>query len=152
MVDSDVESFEVEEIRNKRTNKKGKTEYLIKWKGYPEQENTWEPADNLQCFGMINEFEHKYEKKLAKRLRPPGKNDGFDNSWNAKRIMGVSTDEDSRIMFLIQWETDTSSKEEHFVYAEKANEFIPHMIIEFYESKLTWHKQFPVREFWDSLK
>lgn len=105
MVDSDVESFEVEEIRNKRTNKKGiigvrkfkselssqfnksfkvknaltsfkigKTEYLIKWKGYPEQENTWEPADNLQCFGMINEFEHKYEKKLAKRLRPPGKN------------------------------------------------------------------------------
>ena len=56
----------------------GKTEYLIKWKGYPEQENTWEPADNLQCFGMISEFEHKYEKKLEKearkRLRPPGKN------------------------------------------------------------------------------
>ena len=52
----------------------GKTEYLIKWKGYPEQENTWEPADNLQCFGMINEFEIAYEKKQLKKFRRPAKN------------------------------------------------------------------------------
>ena len=54
----------------------GKTEYLIKWKGYAEQENTWEPADNLQCFGMINEFEIAFEKKQLKRFRRPGKNVG----------------------------------------------------------------------------
>lgn len=146
MVESDVESFEVEEIRNKRITKKGKTEYLIKWKGYPEQENTWEPADNLQCFGMINEFEIAYEKKQLKKFRRPAKNekDGFDHSWEPKRIMGVSTDDDSKIMFLIQWETDAGAKEESFVFAEKANEHIPNMVIDFYESKLTWHKQFPV--------
>ena len=34
---------------------------MIKWKGYAEIENTWEPAENLQCYGMIQEFEEKYK-------------------------------------------------------------------------------------------
>ena len=43
--------WEVENIVNKRikTNKgKRIIEYLIKWKNYPEYENTWEPAINLK--------------------------------------------------------------------------------------------------------
>ena len=43
------EVYEVEKILEKRT-KKGKTEYLIKWKGYEDEaENTWEPVANLDC-------------------------------------------------------------------------------------------------------
>ena len=45
------EEFEVEEIVNRRLRKRGKkqiVEYLIKWKGKPAYENTWEPESNLE--------------------------------------------------------------------------------------------------------
>ena len=35
--------YEVEKIVDKRTNIYGLVEYLVKWKGYPSSENTWEP-------------------------------------------------------------------------------------------------------------
>ncbi|XP_055682263.1 chromobox protein homolog 1-like [Lutzomyia longipalpis] len=55
--DSDEENeYQVESIRERRM-KKGRVEYYIKWEGYPEEENTWEPIDNLDCPELIAEFE-----------------------------------------------------------------------------------------------
>jgi len=47
--DVDEDEFIVEEILDKRAGKKGKTEYLIKWKNYDNNEdnNTWEPVNNI---------------------------------------------------------------------------------------------------------
>jgi transposase InsO family protein len=39
--------YEVEKILDKRV-RRGKTEYLIKWKGYNENENSWEPISHLR--------------------------------------------------------------------------------------------------------
>ena len=57
--------FEVEAILDKRIIKKegrlgrGKeVQYLIKWKGYPDSENTWEKQSNLdQCQQLVDEYE-----------------------------------------------------------------------------------------------
>ena len=41
------EEYEVEAILNKRINRVGKIEYLIKWLGYDHKDNTWEPDENI---------------------------------------------------------------------------------------------------------
>ncbi|XP_041123702.1 chromodomain Y-like protein 2 [Polyodon spathula] len=49
--------YEVEKIVDKRKNKKGKWEYLIRWKGYGSNEDTWEPEHHLQhCEEFIDDF------------------------------------------------------------------------------------------------
>uniref|UniRef100_A0A8C5R6D2 Chromodomain Y-like protein 2 n=1 Tax=Leptobrachium leishanense TaxID=445787 RepID=A0A8C5R6D2_9ANUR len=49
--------YEVERIVDKRKNKKGKWEYLIRWKGYGSNEDTWEPENHLlHCEEFIDEF------------------------------------------------------------------------------------------------
>jgi len=46
-VKKDDDIFFVQNVIKSRKNKKGETEYLIKWLGYPEKFNTWEPAKNI---------------------------------------------------------------------------------------------------------
>lgn len=42
---------------DKRRNKKGKWEYLIRWKGYGSKEDTWEPENHLlHCEEFIDQF------------------------------------------------------------------------------------------------
>ena len=48
--DDDEEEYEVEAIRNHRQRRwhgRMYKQYLVKWKGYPEWENTWEWEDTL---------------------------------------------------------------------------------------------------------
>ena len=41
------QEYEVEEILAHR-KKHGKSQFLVKWKGYPDHENSWEPEQNLE--------------------------------------------------------------------------------------------------------
>ncbi|KAB1274209.1 Chromodomain Y-like protein 2 [Camelus dromedarius] len=59
----------VERIVDKRKNKKGKWEYLIRWKGYGSTEDTWEPEHHLlHCEEFIDEFNGLHLSK-DKRLK-----------------------------------------------------------------------------------
>ncbi len=48
--------FEVEEILNKRKRRQ-RIEYLVKWKGYPLHDATWEPFENVKELKALDEFE-----------------------------------------------------------------------------------------------
>lgn len=49
--------YSAEYIVKKRKNKKGKIEYLVKWKNYPPKHNTWEPEENILDPVLIKNFE-----------------------------------------------------------------------------------------------
>ena len=60
----DEEVYSVEKVIDKCYDSNGKINYLIKWKGYDDEENTWEPMENLFCQDLILKFE-KIQKELG---------------------------------------------------------------------------------------
>ena len=47
--------FAAEAITKKRV-KKGKTEYLVKWKGWSPKHSTWEPEENILDPRLFQQF------------------------------------------------------------------------------------------------
>jgi hypothetical protein len=149
MADQVEEEFSVEKVLDKRYGKNGKIEYLLKWKGYGDEDNTWEPKENLDCPELIDAFElkHKAAKKPEKRKAPSSASEpkakrkdgdrprGFDRCLDPERIIGA-TDSSGELMFLIKWK---GSDEADLVPAREANVKCPQTVIKFYEERLTWH-------------
>jgi len=62
------EEFEVEKILNKRTVR-GKEKFLVRWKGYIVEEDTWENRENLEnAKELVEEFKREHGEE-AKELR-----------------------------------------------------------------------------------
>ena len=67
-VDSEKE-YEVEKILDKQ-ERRGKTKYLVKWKEYIVEENTWEELENLKnAMEKVEEFEKGRFKEEIQRIR-----------------------------------------------------------------------------------
>ena len=69
------EEHEVEEVKQVR-KRSGKKEFLIKWKGLPQEENTWEPEEHMtNAQGVVRDFIKLIltpsEKRLSPLPRPP---------------------------------------------------------------------------------
>eukprot|EP00092_Neocalanus_flemingeri_P041352 GFUD01045026.1.p1 GENE.GFUD01045026.1~~GFUD01045026.1.p1 ORF type:complete len:169 (-),score=42.37 GFUD01045026.1:140-646(-) len=158
------EEYEVEKILEKRVEKGGYTEYLVKWRNYEDpEENTWEPVDNLaDAEKAIKAFEKDLEAKnvtiVAKnnkrksgpnsvvqntakmpRVELKEKTKGFSRGLTAEKIIGVRK-EPEKMFFLIKWK---GSEDTDFVNAKEVKLKIPQVVIEFYEEKLNWFKEDP---------
>jgi len=58
------EEFKIEKILNKRTIR-GKEKFLVRWKGYTAEEDTWENRENLEnTKELVEEFERKYGEEV----------------------------------------------------------------------------------------
>jgi hypothetical protein len=128
-------------------------EYYLKWKGYSEADNTWEPEENLDCPELISAFEESQKKKEAavaeakkrkstdtsldtsKTKKKSDRKEGFERGLAPERIIGA-TDTSGELMFLMKWK-DTD--EADLVPAKQANVKCPQIVIQFYEERLSWH-------------
>jgi len=153
--EEEEEEFTVEKVVDSRM-RGGKKEYLLKWKGYPDSENTWEPEENLDCPDLISGYEDKKKKREAEKgvkrksttngakedqAKKKKKEDndnkprGFERGLTPERIIGA-TDSSGELMFLMKW---NGSDEADLVPARQANVRCPQIVIAFYEERLTWH-------------
>lgn len=155
--EEEEEEFTVEKVIDMRI-RNNKREYFLKWKGYPDSENTWEPLENLDCPDLISEFDEKYKKRKEEQKKRKQKDveeessgaskkkkkvveeednrpRGFDRGLQPERIIGA-TDSSGELMFLMKWK---DSDEADLVPARQANIRCPQIVIAFYEERLTWH-------------
>ena len=62
------EEFEVEKILNKRTVR-GKEKFLVRWKGYMAEKDTWKNRENLEnAKKLVEELKREYGEE-AEKLR-----------------------------------------------------------------------------------
>lgn len=66
-VEDNSTAFAVEKILDDKILGK-KRQYLVRWEGFDSNDDSWEPADNLDCPKKIAEYE-KSKKKASKKCK-----------------------------------------------------------------------------------
>ncbi|XP_028430107.1 chromobox protein homolog 1-like isoform X2 [Perca flavescens] len=61
-MEEEEEEYVVEKVLDSKVVK-GRVEFLLKWKGFSDEDNTWEPQDNLDCPDLITEYMKKHEEE-----------------------------------------------------------------------------------------
>src|SRR5579863_10129879 len=70
LISGEVE-YEVEQIRSHRHHGRRKQlQYLLKWKGYPESDNTWETADQVHTPDLIKAYHRRHQLEHIKATTP----------------------------------------------------------------------------------
>ncbi|XP_054272909.1 chromobox protein homolog 1-like [Macrosteles quadrilineatus] len=163
------EEFSVEKVLDVRV-RNGKTEYYLKWKGYTDEDNTWEPEENLDCPELIQEFLDARKKKefvgrkddsstpkMAKKEKTKNVKDKENKSVVQPKMKIIEEDgkprgferglEPDKIIGatdicgeLMFLMTWKETQDADLVPARQANVRCPQIVISFYEERLTWHR------------
>ncbi|XP_077286369.1 uncharacterized protein LOC143911370 [Arctopsyche grandis] len=146
------EEFSVEKVLDRRI-RNSRVEYLLKWKGYSDDDNTWEPEDNLDCPELISAYEEARTKREAIEKKERRKRSfaedkfkknnsieevikprGFDRGLEPEKIVGT-TNVTGELMFLIKW---INCDELDLLSSKIVNQRVPGFVINYYENKLGW--------------
>ena len=79
------EEFEVEKILNKRMIRE-KEKFLVRWKGYMAEEDTWESRENLEnAKELVEEFERIYREEVEELRQQEQEEEEKEFSWELPR-------------------------------------------------------------------
>lgn len=92
---------------------KGNEYFLVKWKGWPESHNTWEPKQNLKCSTLLKQFYSdlcKYVSELK-----PGKANMLKNSIKSldRSVADYIVKKAKQRIGLKRWEEELNRKKSH---------------------------------------
>ncbi len=64
------QEFKVEKILDAQPRGRGhKMHFLVKWKGYPTSDNSWEPRENLHADRLIAEYNKKKQRQAETKKK-----------------------------------------------------------------------------------
>ena len=77
----DAERFVIESIKGHKVNQHGDNVYLVSWRGYSQEYDSWEPATNFDDGSSITNY---WRNKKRKILNPDGTRSGKNNRKKRK--------------------------------------------------------------------
>ncbi|KAH8238163.1 hypothetical protein KR032_000527 [Drosophila birchii] len=102
------DEYEVEEIIGHKTLR-GASYFLVRWKGYNKDSDTWELEDGLNCDDLIDQFRNKTKGRRgrpsaasgnAKKTATPA---DPEKEWVVERIIDCVKDDDGTNIYRIRW-------------------------------------------------
>ncbi|XP_055313216.1 chromobox protein homolog 3-like [Sitodiplosis mosellana] len=153
--------YEIEEIITHRRRPDGKFEYFVKWKGYDNNSNTWEPADNFESPRMLVEYHNSLEgnsisdqlTRMQNAISNPIKRKSSKKTLDPDDLLTATTIKDRNLVpekvlnifhvrndekDLVAFIRFKNTKQPEFVQASWAHENCPQLVIQFYESRIFW--------------
>ncbi|KAH8287067.1 hypothetical protein KR054_001749 [Drosophila jambulina] len=168
--EDEEEEYEVEAIVGHKTSR-GASYFLVRWKGYNKDFDTWELEDGLNCDDLIAQFRSKQGDAVAKpkgrpkvvkkagngrRGRPPAggavkktaTSSDPEKEWVVERIVDCVEDDDGSNLYRIRWKgfgaKDDTWEPESNLFCEG--------LIEKYKRELVTQKNVDTKELRESPK
>lgn len=90
------QEYEVEAVVDMKVLDDGTKIYLVKWKNYAEDQNTWEPIENLEnCRSALTQYERNHSTKKTANKNPvqvQKRKGSFERGDKLKRLLEIIYD------------------------------------------------------------